>query len=39
MLNSHFESTLLGQHVSIGAGLMVIMSIGPYDREQKGSSL
>jgi len=24
MLNSHFESTLLGQYVSVGAGLMVV---------------
>ncbi|WP_327060956.1 hypothetical protein [Leclercia adecarboxylata] len=27
MLNSHFESTLLGQYVSVGAGLMVIYEL------------
>jgi len=37
MLNSHFESTLQGQNVSVGAGLMVVMSIGPYDKKKNGS--
>lgn len=27
MLNSHFESTLLGQYVSVGAGLMVVNEV------------